>query len=650
MAWRGTKDTLHAPWAFTRTSRLLITLNEPNAFFVGISNEDGFLSSGPKAAWLSPTRAEIYAPLKGTYEFFAVFRNPAGSSKIVFKEGIPVNGDDVALSINSGDAIYPLVYHGLDHMGTALKTYRAPQRLLITTLPNLGDWGTTIVGGSDTLFLSPVSVSHSFKPFELQVDLANTKTFHTLQYNSFKGMSGAVTVTNSPSDFIQQHFAMKVPPGTPQAAGVLEFYNYFESGGEARLAPLAYDLDTVTVTGDEYSFTGYFGKSPDPTHELAAIFYNSYSDMKHLPVDCQTSTIMPYNDSIIAFPRAYVSPAVPRFEKGATMTFGGAPVFLSMQWYNNVFGTSTLHFQTQFMGMLREIRADESQGTYSLYDNSGTKLFTHSLSDSRRPLELPNGRYTMVVSSDNYWLRSAKGLLSLTSEFDLNDMVPAPVPPTITSFMVLDEKKHPTESFTKGQKGTLLFSVNVANFSESGLPIIDSTKAWYRQHGTMPWTPLGLSRISGTYAEGLIMQGELGSATGVDSVAIDLRVRSKDSSGATVDQIVAPAFAVGNWHGSVSEVKDPTPRNIPDKFVLEQNYPNPFNPTTNLRFTIAELRLVTLKVYDMLGREVATLVNERKEAGVYSLQFDGSGLASGVYLYRLQAGEFTQTRKLLLLK
>lgn len=90
--------------------------------------------------------------------------------------------------------------------------------------------------------------------------------------------------------------------------------------------------------------------------------------------------------------------------------------------------------------------------------------------------------------------------------------------------------------------------------------------------------------------------------------------------------------------------------NLPEKCVLEQNYPNPFNPTTVVSFQLPEASNVRLVVYDILGREVSVLVNERKAAGSYSVSFDARGMASGMYLYRLQAGYFVQTRKLLLLK
>ena len=97
---------------------------------------------------------------------------------------------------------------------------------------------------------------------------------------------------------------------------------------------------------------------------------------------------------------------------------------------------------------------------------------------------------------------------------------------------------------------------------------------------------------------------------------------------------------------------------LPSQFQLSQNYPNPFNPSTTIRFTITESGLVTLKVYDILANEVTSLVNEEKSAGVYEVEFDGNGLTSGIYFYRLQAGDpstgsgqsFIDVKKMILLK
>ena len=108
-------------------------------------------------------------------------------------------------------------------------------------------------------------------------------------------------------------------------------------------------------------------------------------------------------------------------------------------------------------------------------------------------------------------------------------------------------------------------------------------------------------------------------------------------------------------------IHDPVPVNdennspIPTEFLLGQNYPNPFNPTTKIKFSIPDvgtsfMKFIELKVYDVLGNEVATLVNEEKPSGVYQVTFDASGLTSGIYLYRMQAGSFNQVNKMILIK
>ncbi|MGA2622825.1 MAG: T9SS type A sorting domain-containing protein [Bacteroidota bacterium] len=89
---------------------------------------------------------------------------------------------------------------------------------------------------------------------------------------------------------------------------------------------------------------------------------------------------------------------------------------------------------------------------------------------------------------------------------------------------------------------------------------------------------------------------------------------------------------------------------FPSGFELAQNYPNPFNPTTTVSFVISHSSFVTLGVYDVLGREVATLVNEVKQPGEYTVEWNAEGIASGMYLYELRSGAFSQTKKLILAK
>jgi hypothetical protein len=117
--------------------------------------------------------------------------------------------------------------------------------------------------------------------------------------------------------------------------------------------------------------------------------------------------------------------------------------------------------------------------------------------------------------------------------------------------------------------------------------------------------------------------------------------------------------SMGFWSVYQSEVLTSVEdeETMPVEYKLYQNYPNPFNPATKIQYAVGNLpegkasrQLVQLKVYDILGNELATLVNEEKPAGKYEIEFNATQLSSGVYFYKLQAGEFVETKKMILLR
>jgi hypothetical protein len=110
---------------------------------------------------------------------------------------------------------------------------------------------------------------------------------------------------------------------------------------------------------------------------------------------------------------------------------------------------------------------------------------------------------------------------------------------------------------------------------------------------------------------------------------------------------IIDSFTIVNQPVGIYSEKDQA---VPQDYSLSNAYPNPFNPTTNIGFRIADFGFVSLNVFDVLGNEVATLLNENKPAGNYSVEFNAASLPSGIYFYRLQSGSFIETKKMILLR
>jgi hypothetical protein len=104
-----------------------------------------------------------------------------------------------------------------------------------------------------------------------------------------------------------------------------------------------------------------------------------------------------------------------------------------------------------------------------------------------------------------------------------------------------------------------------------------------------------------------------------------------------------------DWNNPVG-VEDEETLEIPSAFSLSQNYPNPFNPTTKIKYSVPQSSNVVIKVFDILGNEIESLVDEEKSLGTYELTWYAEQLPSGIYFYRIQAGSFVETKKMLLMK
>lgn len=198
-----------------------------------------------------------------------------------------------------------------------------------------------------------------------------------------------------------------------------------------------------------------------------------------------------------------------------------------------------------------------------------------------------------------------------------------------------------------------------------GQPYDPSTASIYKTvNGGTSWQPISAANM---IFKIFFADSNNGYALSVDVTGAGQMIKSTDGGAHWLDETTPRSnlrgiyflntnlgYAVGDngvilKYSFATSVNDP-PKNIPTKFSLEQNYPNPFNPTTTIPFSLPSKEFVSLKVYDVLGREVAVLVSGQMSAGDHSALWNASNMSSGIYFYRLQASKFTETKKLILLR
>jgi hypothetical protein len=165
----------------------------------------------------------------------------------------------------------------------------------------------------------------------------------------------------------------------------------------------------------------------------------------------------------------------------------------------------------------------------------------------------------------------------------------------------------------------------------------------------LTFTVTGSNLFAGTYGGVFLSTNNGTSWIPITSGLTDTLDRALAVSGTN---LFVGTSANGVWRRPLSEITSVRQfsTEVPLHFELAQNYPNPFNPTTTIVFSLPSRSFVSLKVFDAIGKEVSTLVSEELVVGTYSQQWDATGLSSGVYFYRLHAGAFIETKRLLLLK
>jgi hypothetical protein len=220
---------------------------------------------------------------------------------------------------------------------------------------------------------------------------------------------------------------------------------------------------------------------------------------------------------------------------------------------------------------------------------------------------------------------------------------PVPVNLHFASSKITDIVFDPTSAAYFTTNGQVNISFGYTTSEAGGIKIITLPKSG------SSFTPGSTASVSPLYPTGSGSGTSSFTITGGSAIIDSVSFQMYDATQTTLLQefVVPVKFYFGNQASTGVKANS---TEIVTKFVLSQNYPNPFNPSTTISFAIPSKAYVTLKVFDIMGREVATIVSEELSAGNYSRQWNAANMSSGIYFYRLQAGSYTETKKLVLLR
>jgi len=334
----------------------------------------------------------------------------------------------------------------------------------------------------------------------------------------------------------------------------------------------------------------------------------------------------------------------------------GVPVYVNKAM--KIGGSSTISTLTTTG---RDIQINNSNGTSGMYVNSfknSTLPYFFSLSqpfsslDKENSLSIFNGREG-IVGKDEAQFFFALGDISVNGQ-NIN-FIPVPDSVSIKSLETLNSYFE-SESFTVNSNSNLIYGVQygITDSSLCSAALIENENIGFRVELVDATT----NELLGTYdevtytAQNVFQYSNIGYQVNLSGIGErTIKFRLVTNTNAAVDFSLANRFADQstlaknqyqqiNYQGNLA-VTD---------YALEQNYPNPFNPSTTIKFQLPNDGMVTLKIYDILGNEITTLINEQKPQGRYEVNFNASSFASGVYIYKIQSGDFVSSKKMILLK
>jgi len=643
-------DKMRIPWAFVKTNILVAEFEYPvsNAFIFNM--EPQINPNSPSVYFPNPYRLESITQ-QGKYSIGIVQEGITDSvikkerTNIIFKENLALGGY-TKLKISSRDAKYKFVFNAVDESGVPLKNdYNTEKGIAFVRSDKTSEYFARWIYnlnylGSD-IYFSEISPDFTILTGIIENPSSAIHTARIIQFNDLRGISGDVTLTNSPNDYLCENIKLNTLRYAEESLLGFAHCFYYKYNNKKVLSGFIRNSYPAGSSGWDGKLYISRQKNPD---------YGFTGDLGIYTKDFYTGYLgglfMTKGDSVTLYPDVRSSLPQLFYKNNGQINFGDGIITIENQYYSaQTAKTFLFDWESACRGQSGEsFIYNMDKLNLSIYDDKNNKI-CENYGNTLFVAGLWAGKYFMNIIDTNGYISGIKGVNACKTEFILGGEIK--YSPTLTAARILNSEGAPVSRFNKGEKGSLFLSAEDTNDRND----IDTsaTKIFLRKYGAQDWTQVTSFTGKACDSLGCRATADISGYLTTDSLAYDMKIQIFNNDSLTTEYLYTPAFVVGNYITGVEQGNgiSGTASKI---FCLKNNYPNPFNPVTVIEYELPVKGRAVLKIFDVLGREVAALIDREEDAGKHKVNFDARRFASGVYIYRLTSGGFTDTKKMLLLK
>ncbi|MGE5432091.1 MAG: S8 family serine peptidase [Syntrophomonadaceae bacterium] len=654
---------LHFPWAFEKASRLVINFDAMGTRFVLTNSKVSYGSDN--AIWKGSSAEMIVPP--GTYDLLTLYSAESDTLRIIASENMLLMGSDT-INISPADAKNKIILSVKDKIGNNFEGENSTWIYQIAFPASSATKDMTIFS-SRKKFFKCSDISDRFRINIGGVIASSDNRVCVADFN-IHGIRGFQSLTNDYSDLIEENVSLDIPLNIRQP-------EVFFIGGLKMI-----DEYSVTFGGnylESYMPEGrkWSGKVYLPSHSVkhynfepataisiadsrTSALRKSTSDISEVSFAIDLPPFSVNNGSVGLFTAQMPSKDIFLSPSGGTISLKNWLIYPNAYHNNNSGMGPSILPEPNFFGQMQEVYLNLSDKVvYKIFDENN--LLVQDLLKNAHMTEVQKKKYRTEFSNIPYYIEGYEAYAVMNCTFDLS--LSDPNPPLLKSLQIRNSRGIPESRLDKGEKATVFLAgcdyLLDQDYRPYRMPVVDdSTRILVRQHGETDWKKLNAVKILQDSLIGSYYSADISSMTDYDSTALDLKVIMFDLNHNSTECSFEPAVGIGKFRGTstIDEISpgvtDPDVTS-PGEYALSSNYPNPFNPSTTLSFTLPEESYLTVEIFDIIGRKVTTLADEKRKAGKYSLQWHADTYSSGIYFCRFRAQgtrNFEKTVKMVLLR